>query len=540
MLDTHINPDTESKERPDPEAALRVSEECLRQAMLVAGLGLFEHDHLTETLYWSPRLREIYGFSGDEAATLAKFLGLIHPEDHKAVNAALQLAHGAQGLGLFAVQHRIVRRDGGVRWLTVRARTWFGGEADARRPIRTIGAVADITERKLAETELEALNRELDRKVAERTRELADARQRLRGLLSQLARSEERERHRLAGELHDYLAQALTAARMNLSVLGNKHGVGNGQENLHEAQQLIDVAIDYTRTLMAALSPRVLYDLGLAAGLRWLGEQMARHQLTVQVEWEPSEIKLEEETASLAFQCARELLWNVVKHAKTDHAVITVSFADGTLAVSISDSGCGFDPVLMSGHSGGREKFGLFSIQERLESQGGSLIVESAPGMGTRVLMRVPVEQPSAGLAATLPVARAASASPGDRVDRRVRVVLVDDHDVVRQGLRHILDDHGDLEIVGEAKDGAEALTVARRLRPDVMVMDVNMPGVNGIEATRSIVRELPSTIVVGLSFLSDDHVVQAMQAAGARTCVNKARAAEEIYGAINDAVRAS
>ena len=113
----------------------------------------------------------------------------------------------------------------------------------------------------------------------------------------------------------------------------------------------------------------------------------------------------------------------------------------------------------------------------------------------------------------------------------------MDDHEIVRQGLRWLLEDYEDIRVVGEAKDGLEAIAMAEKLKPDVIVMDVNMPGLNGIEATRRIVLEQPGVIVIGLSLAGDPSVQAAMKNAGAYVCVNKERAAEDIYRAIVDAV---
>jgi DNA-binding NarL/FixJ family response regulator len=99
------------------------------------------------------------------------------------------------------------------------------------------------------------------------------------------------------------------------------------------------------------------------------------------------------------------------------------------------------------------------------------------------------------------------------------------------------LEDHADLSVVGEAKDGIGAVEMARELKPNVIVMDINMPRMNGIEATKLILQELPDTTVVGLSVACDSYTEQAMKAAGAYGCITKERAAEEIYTAIIDAV---
>ena len=118
-----------------------------------------------------------------------------------------------------------------------------------------------------------------------------------------------------------------------------------------------------------------------------------------------------------------------------------------------------------------------------------------------------------------------------------IKIVVVDDHKMVRQGLRRVLEESGDFNIVGEAGDGAEAIAMARELKPHVVIMDVNLPTVSGIDATRDIVRERPSTIVIGLSFGSDAYVTRAMQTSGAVTCIAKERAVEAITQAIMDAV---
>lgn len=137
--------------RKRSEIELRHSEELLKQAVRVSGIGIFDHDPIANTIYWSRRQREIHGWEPDEALTLEKCAATVHPDDAARIAASVQQAHDPNGTGVWEVDYRAVRRDGSVRWLMARSRTFFQGEGAARRPVRTVGAVLDLTEHKLAE-----------------------------------------------------------------------------------------------------------------------------------------------------------------------------------------------------------------------------------------------------------------------------------------------------------------------------------------------------------------------------------------------------
>nr|NIM98740.1 response regulator [candidate division Zixibacteria bacterium] len=115
-----------------------------------------------------------------------------------------------------------------------------------------------------------------------------------------------------------------------------------------------------------------------------------------------------------------------------------------------------------------------------------------------------------------------------------VKILLADDHRIMREGLRSLLEKKSDIEVVAEAENGRRTVQLARRLRPDVVIMDVAMPDMNGIEATRRINDELPEVKVVALSVHSDRRFVAGMLSAGASGYLLKDCAFEELEHAIH------
>jgi two-component system response regulator NreC len=123
-------------------------------------------------------------------------------------------------------------------------------------------------------------------------------------------------------------------------------------------------------------------------------------------------------------------------------------------------------------------------------------------------------------------------------MNRPIRVILADDHRMIREGIRALLERQQDIEVVGEAADGREAVRLAVRLRPDVVVMDVSMPMLNGIEATRQIRRDCPNSRVLILTVHESEDYVAQLLAAGANGYIIKRAASEELISAIRAVFR--
>jgi DNA-binding NarL/FixJ family response regulator len=114
-----------------------------------------------------------------------------------------------------------------------------------------------------------------------------------------------------------------------------------------------------------------------------------------------------------------------------------------------------------------------------------------------------------------------------------IRILLADDHKITRQGLRSLLDENDDMEVLAEAENGRDAIELARKLNPDVIIMDVSMPDLNGVEATRQIIQDNPHVRVVALSMHSDTLFVSEMLKSGASGYLLKECAFQELEQAI-------
>lgn len=120
----------------------------------------------------------------------------------------------------------------------------------------------------------------------------------------------------------------------------------------------------------------------------------------------------------------------------------------------------------------------------------------------------------------------------------KIRVLLADDHTILRKGVRMLIESQRDMEVVGEAKTGRETVEEARAMKPDIVVMDVSMPDLNGIEATRQICDELPHVKVVALSMHKDSVYVREILRAGARGYLLKESEDEDLLKAIRSVHR--
>ena len=241
--------------------------------------------------------------------------------------------------------------------------------------VSVVSVEADITDRNRAENEI------------------LRHRERLKELTARMALTEERERRDIAGDLHDQVGQTLALARLELSTLGRRVKDPDLKGKLAEISGTLLQATRDTRNLIQNLSSPTLNELGLAAAVgEFLEDEVGkRYSLRTEFRAFGSVGRTGEDIERLLFRSVRELLLNVVKHARADEVSVHLTQDESTIEIVVRDDGCGFDPgseATREDHEGG---FGLFSIQERMFDMGGELDLDSSPGHGCVATLRIPL-----------------------------------------------------------------------------------------------------------------------------------------------------
>ena len=524
-------------------AALRQSQKDLTRAQKVGQIGSWRLDVRRNVLAWSDENHHIFGVPKGTLLNYETFLGIVHPDDRPYVDA--QWKAGLRGEP-YDIEHRIIV-EGQVKWVREKA---YLERDDAGGLLGGFGITQDVTERKWMEEELRRSRDELELRVQERTRELTqtvqalhDKSEQLRRMTSELNLAEQRERQRLAQVLHDGLQQILVGAKYRLALIERSQEVQQGTRQIAE---LIDDAIDTSRSLTAELSPPILLQGDIISALEWLARWMHdNHGLDVSFIIRSKIQPLTGGLLLLLFQAVRELLFNVVKHAEVRTARVEIDQSEGQIVIEVADDGAGFDRNQL--HLGGAisNGIGLFGISERLSYLGGSMSIDSAPGKGSRFKLIVPLsaiaaetDLLSAGISAHAAAIPPQLESTRSRGEKKISIVLVDDHMVMRQGLAGLLRSEPDFEVAGQASDGESAIKLIKEILPDVVLMDISMPGMDGIQATRIIHKELPEIRIIGLSMFQKGEQEAAMREAGAINYLVKSDPSEALIEAIRACVR--
>jgi DNA-binding NarL/FixJ family response regulator/signal transduction histidine kinase len=344
------------------------------------------------------------------------------------------------------------------------------------------------------------------------------------------------ERNRLQREIHDTVAQSLAALLLQLDTTEANLQAGDhaaAHEMLVAARVQAQRALQETRRAVQGLAPVALEMQSLAAAIAHELDAL-EEQLGTQTQFLPNgdEQPLTPDQSSALLRIAQEAINNARKHAGAGRVRVGLQYGPEEATLLVEDDGAGFDAQAprVPGPEGG---YGLFGMNERARLVGGTLEIDSTPGWGTRIRMTLPYHPSSPLPAPAQAVEEVAAPAPSplvrstlptdpplpyaEPVPGALRVLVVDDHQMARQGIRAMLERTGEVIVVGEAENGAQALTQVQRLAPDVVLMDLQMPEVDGLEGLRRIRAEVPNLPVVILTTFQTDETLTEALLAGAR-----------------------
>lgn len=495
-------------------AAMRESERRFRIMADGVPLILWVTDQEGRLEFANGVFRQFFGLDTEVSEQLkGLWPRVLHREDLPAFQR--QLAESARSPRGFEMECRVRRGDGEWCWTQVSAAPHHSSTGAV---LGLVGAMQDISARRHAEEEVRQSRDQLRARAEQLAR-----------LTLQLTLSEQQERQRISRLLHDHLQQDMVALKFQLAKL-SAHPAVIREDALSKARVLIEHAISSVRRLNADLHPPLLHQGSFGAALTWLAERFRDlHGLEVRLRIARDFCFEREELRILLFESVRELLLNVVKHAATSQAQVELDLdQDERALVRVEDAGRGFAPGRAALYQG--TGLGLLAIRERIGLLGGELTILSGDGAsGTRIDLRVPVTEASKNRTAraSLTLVRALGQRSGAKPKRAVRIVLADDHTMVRQALQSLINNEPDMCVVGEASDGFEAIEVVSRQQPDAVVMDFSMPELNGAEATRAIRSRWSQVRVIGLSVQEDPAWVEEMLDAGAERTISKADVSE-------------
>ena len=487
-------------------AALQISEERLRQAVRVAQIGIYDHDQRTDTLYWSAQQRAFFGLGADDPVTLHVFLGLVHPEDRGIIAAAVQRAHDPAGDGSFDIEYRSLRRDGVIRWLSNRGQTFFEGEGPARRPVRSVGAVVDLTERRIAE----------------------DERARLQARLAHAQKLE--TVGRLAGGVAHEFNNMLQVILASTELLRRCLPDGLGSRSVADIERAAGRARDVTRQLLAfsrkqLTSPAPVNLNALIAdtqeGLaRLIGENIELRFVPHGALW----------TATMDPAQVDQILMNLAINARDampGGGLLTIETANVQVddaycrqhagskpgqyvRLVVSDNGTGmdeetlshvFEPFFTTKNLGRGTGLGLATVYGIVDQNQGFITAYSERGHGTTFEVYLPrtVELRAAGTPTAEPSVRSG----------RGTVLLVEDDDLVRRTTAATLEAIGYTAL--SASSPAEAIAFCERveLAIDVVLTDVVMRGMNGKDLGDRLESLRPGIKVVFMSGYTSNVIAQ-------------------------------
>jgi PAS domain S-box-containing protein len=499
------------------QAALRRSEERLREAVHVASLGIYAHDHPTDALYWSPELRVMCGLTPGEPVSVGRYLELVHPEDRAAMAAGVRRAHDPAGDGRFDAEYRLVRPDGRIVWLTTNSQTIFEGEGEARVPVRTVGAVRDITERERSREVRQRLERQLEE--AKRMEAIGT-------LASGVAHDFALQSDGLEASVRERLNDVLRAGSRGAQLVQQIQAFSTRSSAARFAVSLRPVVEEAAQLTRVNLPPNVTLAISFGEDVppALVGEGEL-HQVVMNLCTNARQA-IGDSVGSIAVRLERVELDDSAGELHPD-------LRTGLYArLSVSDTGVGmdagvreriFEPFFTTKDVGGGTGLGLSVVHGIVRECGGAITVVSRPGAGTTFHLYLP--------ATDEPVAppRPADIGLGPAAPVDAHILFVDDEEFLASLGERLLDRLG--YRVTACVDPAAALVTVRAdpAAFDLVLADFQMPGLSGVDLAREIGRLRPDLPVVLMSGYVTDELHAEADRLGVRCVLSKPLPSSEL-----------
>jgi CheY-like chemotaxis protein/anti-sigma regulatory factor (Ser/Thr protein kinase) len=293
------------------------------------------------------------------------------------------------------------------------------------------------------------------------------------------------------------------------------------------------------RTLSYVLHPPLLDELGLPSAVQWFTQGFEnRTGIRVSVDIPAGFVRLAPDAEVTLFRIVQESLANVHRYSGSATAFVRATSESGKVKLEIGDFGKGMRQESKTPGSPSMVALGvgIQGMKERVRQLAGTLEITSEPNKGTQVTAVLPivnraeVSDADVGILESRP-----QATPVAETDRwRRRILIADDHDVLRRGIRTMLESEPGLEVCGEAVDGKDAIEKTLTQAPDLVILDINMPILNGLEVVRQIVRHMPQTKILAFSVHDSEQIVEEIMAAGAHGYLSKATAGQNLVHEVN------
>jgi PAS domain S-box-containing protein len=483
---------TQARLRDVLEVALRRTDSELRTIVKAAPIGIVTMDREGKVTTWNDAAERIFGYSADEV------VGRINPAipDEALGGFRESISRVVEG----ATIHTEVletRKDRSVINISL-VRAPHYDEHGTVKGVITL--VEDITAKRKAENDLA----------------------RVRSALAEVRGEEAR---RIARELHDDIGQKLALLSFDIQGMASRPSLSRDElvTNLRACQQQILDIGEGLRQISHRMHPTVLEYLGLSKALEHLcGEFSKREGIPVKFDSDQLAIAVPRSIGACLYRIAQEALRNISKHANAADVVVKLALVDQELQLCIADSGIGFDT------SAEKSGLGLHSMRERAQLANGSFSVTSEPGSGTRILVGVPLLE-TATFSASNDVVRPDAQT--NRLTKKCRLLIGDDHPLFASGVAKLLEETH--EVVGMVGDGLALVRAAEQMKPDLVLLDISMPVMNGFDAARRIRRSVPGAKLLFLTTYSSPTYAEEAFKSGADGYLVKHAALSELPLAI-------